>query len=123
MKKSIIIALCSMYLTAFGCQVMLENDSGTWVSVTDLKAFSPTEFVTKRKKIKANKDPQEYADLRVVIGSSPAFIANPNADTAKQSYRVTQTACSGESHFIPLKTSDIQKGTVPSIITIKKERI
>lgn len=116
MKKVMIIAFaCTFYAITFGCQVMLENDTNTWVSVTDLKAFSPTEFVKKRIKIKANKDPQEFADLRIVIGSN-----NP-ADPAKRSYRVTQTACSG-THLIPIKASDIQNGTVPSIITVKKER-
>ncbi len=127
MKKAIIFALaCTAYFAINGCQIVLENDTDTWVAVTDLEANHPTELVKRRIKINANKNPDIYADLRVMIGPSRSIRQNqidPSQPITKESYHVKQIACS-KSHIINITASSIKNGTLdPNIFTVEKERI
>lgn len=116
----------SITLIAIGCQIVLENDTDTWVAVTDLEANHPTQLVKRKIKIEANKNPEVHADLRVMVG--PRQSASPDlrkalVPSAKTSYRVKQIACS-TTHIIPIKASSIINGTLdPAIFTIEKENI
>jgi len=116
MKKVLILALAgSLYLGVQGCQIVLENDIDTWVAVTDLEANHPTEIVQRKVKIKANKNPDIRADLRIMIGLNPA------RPFKKESYHIKQIACS-TNHIIPLTASSIISGTVdPALFTVVKE--
>lgn len=131
MKKATILALAwSACFTVNACQVVLENDTDTWVAVTDLEANHPTELVKRKIKINANKNPEIHADLRVMIGPSASpsrGVSDPNQPSqepiAKESYHIKQIACS-TSHIIPITASSIRNGTLdPNIFTVEKERM
>jgi len=115
--KKIPLALMSLFLVnplAFGCQIILTNDSNTWISVKDLnKKNAPLQPIGKHRSVKANKDPDQRAKLLITIG--------PKDGKLQTSYFVKQLACS-DSHEIPITSTNIEKLRLGKLFTVKKRR-
>ncbi len=95
-KKITILSIVSLLASPlFACQIVLENNSGTSVSVTDLVAQTPAVFVQDGSSVNANKDPNTHAQLQISIGPKKIL--------------VKQIACS-ESRIIPIKSADLAGG-------------
>ncbi len=113
--KKMSMALMSLFLVnplAFCCQIILTNDSNTWVSVKDLnEKGTPFQSIGKHRSVKANKDPDQHAQLLITIG--------PKEEKLRASYLVKQIACS-DSHEIPITSTNIEKLNLGKLFIVKK---
>ncbi len=113
--KKMSMVLMSLFLgnpLAFCCQIILTNDSNTWASVKDLnEKDAPFQPIAKHKSVKANRDPDQHAQLLITIGPKPGKF--------QTSYVVKQLACS-DSLEIPITSTNIEKLRLGKLFTVKK---